>query len=252
MEDTAMGSAQEAPTMSFGQRLSGIFFEPTRTFTDIDKKTTWIGIFVIMAILGIVTAYAMMSHLDTEAMVRQQMAARNMSEEQINQAVAAQQQSPLMRNLKYLGVVVAPVAQIVSYLVIAGVFLLVFVLMGAPLTFKKAFAVTIWGMSPAGIVMSILSVALIYIKNPSTIDVNQGVVMSNLGGLVNSKSNPVLASLLGSIDIFSFWTIVLLSIGFAAISQKKLTPKKAAVGVVILWVIFVLGKAGWRAIFPVA
>ena len=251
MEDTAKDSAQEAPTMSFGQRLSGIFFEPTKTFMDIDRKATWIGIFIIMAILGMVLAYVMMSHMDTEALVRQQMAARNMSEDQINQAVAAQQSSPLMRNLKYLGLIVAPIAQIVSYLVIAGVFLLVFVLMGAQLNFKKAFAVTIWGMSPAGIVMSILSIVLIFIKKPETINMTQGVVMSNLGGLVDSKAHPVIASLLGSIDIFSLWSIVLLSIGFAVISKKKLTTKKAAVGVVILWAIFVLGKAGWRAIFPV-
>jgi hypothetical protein len=250
MEDTAMDSTQEAPTMSFGQRLSGIFFEPTKTFMDIDRKATWIGIFLIMAILGMVLAYSMMSHMDTEALMRQQMAARNMSEEQINQAVAAQQQSSIMRNLKYLGVIIAPIAQTVSYLVMAGVFLLVFVLMGTPLTFKKTLSVTIWGTSPAGIVMSILTIALIYIKNPETIDMTQGVVMSNLGPLVNSKTNPVLASLLGSLDIFSLWSIVMLSIGFAAISRKKLTPKKAAVGVVILWVVFVLGKAGWRAIFP--
>lgn len=250
MEDTATGSTQEAATMSFGQRLTGIFFEPTKTFMDIDRKATWVGVFIIVAILGMVLAYTMMSRMDTETLLRQQMTARNMSEEQINQAVAAQQQSPIMRNLKYLGVVVAPIAQIVSYLVMAGVFLLVFVLMGAQLTFKKSLAVTIWGMFPAGIVMSILSIALIYIKNPETIDVTKGVVMSNLGGLVDSKANPVLASLLGSIDIFSFWSIVLLSIGFAAISARKLTPKKAAVGIVILWVIFVLGKAGWRAVFP--
>ncbi len=250
MEDIAMDSIPEAPTMSFGQRLTGIFFEPSRTFKDIDRKATWIGIFIIVAILGIAVAYVMMSHLDTEALLRQQMAARNMSQEQINQAIAAQQGSPIIRNLKYLGVVFAPVAQIVSYLVIAGVFLLVFVLMGAQLTFKKALAVTIWGMAPAGIVMSILSIALIYIKNPTTFDPYQGIVMSNLGGLVDGKTHPILASLLGSIDLFSFWSIVLLSLGFAAISNRKLTTRKAAVGVVLLWAIFVLGKMGWRAIFP--
>jgi len=250
MEDIAMGVTQEAPQMSFFQRLTGIFFEPTKTFEDINRKTTWIGIFIIMAILGMVVAYVMVSHIDTMAMMRQQLEGRNMSEAQINAAIEAQQGSSLVKYLMYAGVVVAPIAQILMYLIIAGVFLLIFVMMGAPLTFKKTLAVTIWGMSPAAIVMSVLSVVLIYIKNPDSIDMAQGVVMSNLGPLVNSKASPFLNSVLGSIDLFSIWTIVMLSIGLAAISGRKLTIQKAGIGVVIPWVLYVLGKSGFRMIFP--
>jgi hypothetical protein len=250
MEDTAMGVTGEAPQMSFFQRLTGIFFEPTKTFEDIDRKATWIGIFIIMAILGMVVAYVMVSHIDTAAMMRQQMEAKGMTEAQISTAIEAQQGSSLVKYLMYLGVIIAPIAQIATYLIIAALFLLIFMMMGAPLTFKKTLAVTIWGMSPAGIVMSVLSVVLIYIKNPDSVDMAQGVVMSNLGPLVNSKANPFLHSVLGSIDLFSFWIIVMLSIGLAAISGRKLTAKKAAIGVVILWVLYVLGKSGIRMIFP--
>jgi hypothetical protein len=42
----------------------------------------------------------------------------------------------------------------------------------------------------------------------------------------------------------------MLSIGLAAISGRKLTTKKAAIGILILWVLFVLGKSGFRMIFP--
>jgi hypothetical protein len=250
MEDTAKGVAEEAPQMSFFQRLTGIFFEPKKTFEDINRKATWIGIFIIMAILGIVVAYAMVSHIDPVAMMRQQMEARNMTEAQINAAIEAQQNNPLVKNLMYLGVVVAPIAQIVAYLIMAGVFLLIFMLMGAPLSFKKTLAVTIWGGAPPGIVMSVLSVVLIYVKNPENINAAQGIVMSNLGPLVDSKASPFLNSVLASIDLFSLWTIVMLSIGLAAISGRKLTTKKAAIGILILWVLFVLGKSGFRMIFP--
>jgi hypothetical protein len=250
MEDTAMDATGEAPQMSFFQRLTGIFFEPTKTFQDIDRKPTWIGIFIILAILGMAVAYAMVSHMDTIAMMRQQLEARNMSEAQINAAIEAQQGNALIQNLMYLGVAVAPIAQLVAYLVIAGVFLLIFMMMGAPLTFRKTLAASIWGMAPPGIVMSVLSIVLIYIKNPDNIDASQGVVMSNLGPLVNSKASPFLHSVLASIDLFTFWTIVLLSIGLAVISNRKLTTKKAALGVVILWALYVLGKSGFRMIFP--
>jgi hypothetical protein len=252
MDDIAKGVNEEQPQMSFVQRLTGMFFEPTKTFADIDRKATWIGIFIIMAILGIVVAYVLMSHVDLTAMMRQQMEAKNMSEDQINAAMEVQQQNPIMKNLRYVSVVVAPIAQIVMYIVIAALLLLLFVLMGAPLTFKKTLAVTIWGMSPAGIVTSILMIVLIYVKNPADMSAAQDIVMSNLGPLVNAKTNPFLHSVLNSIDIFSFWTIALLSIGFAAISKGKLTTKKAATGVLILWIVYVLGKSAYRMIFPVA
>ena len=63
------------------------------------------------------------------------------------------------------------------------------------------------------------------------------------------KAHPALASLLGSIDIFSAWSIALLAIGFSVISRQKLTVKSAALGVMIPWLIWVLGKAGFAALF---
>lgn len=249
MEENAAEMIAEAPQMSFFQRLAGAFFEPTKTFADIDRKPSWIAMFIIMALLGMVAAYVATSHIDTEALMRQKLAAQNMTEEQINSTVAAQQQNPILKNLKYVGLVVAPIAQLLAYLFVAAVFLLLFVLMGSPTTFKKTLAVTVWGMSPPGIVLTLLTILIIYVKNPESLDVSQGVVMSNLGSLVDAKANPVLGSLLGSVDLFSIWTIVLLAIGFAAISSKKMTTKKAAIGIVILWLIYVLGKAGVRAIW---
>ena len=61
------------------------------------------------------------------------------------------------------------------------------------------------------------------------------------------RDQKALHSLLGSLDIFSFWTIALLSIGFAAAARVK---KGQAAGVIVaLWAVFILGKAGFAAIF---
>jgi hypothetical protein len=70
-----------------------------------------------------------------------------------------------------------------------------------------------------------------------------GVLVGNLGTLVNSKAHPFMASIAGSIDIFSFWQMALLAIGIAAISERKLTVKKSGIGVVSLWAVYVLGKS---------
>jgi hypothetical protein len=244
MEDNAMDAGAEAPQMTFFQRLGSIFFEPSKTFADINRKPSWLGIFLIIAILSTIVAYVMVSHLDLETMMRAQMAGRNLTEEQVNAAMS----SPFVKYSMYFGVVVAPIGQLVAFLAIAGIFLLLYIMMGTPLTYKKSLAVTAWGMSPPAMLYTILTVILVYAKNMMITDPNEGIVMSNLGILVDKKANPVLGSLLTSIDLFTIWTIVLLSIGFAAISSKKMTTKKAAIGVVILWLLVVLGKAGYKAI----
>ncbi len=56
----------------------------------------------------------------------------------------------------------------------------------------------------------------------------------------------VLFSLLGSLDIFTIWTIVLMIIGFAALS--RLSRAKSAAMVISLWLMAVLFKVGGAAI----
>lgn len=254
MEDNSKTSevlSEETPQLSFTQRLTGIFFEPGKTFADINRKPSWLGIFLLMSVFTLALAYVSAARVDPEVAIRKALEASpfQLSEEQKEQAIqqgVARQRNPLY---KYGTPLVAPVFVLILYAIIAGLFLLIFVLMGAPLTFKKSYAVTMWGLAPPGIIQQILGIVLLYIKDPNTVDITQGVVMSHLGGLVDSKAQPVLGSLLSSIDLFSFWSIVLLAIGFAAISAKKLTTKKAAVGIVIIWALYVLGKMGFRAFF---
>lgn len=248
---TAAVSPEEVPQMGFFDRLTGVFFEPTKTFADINRKATWLGIFLIMAVLTMAVAYTTSIRTDPELTMRQALDASpiKLSEEQKEQALQAQlarQQNPIYR---YGSLLAAPIMNLIFYLIMAGIFLLLFVLMGAPLNFKKSLSVTIWALAPPAIIATILTIILLFVKDPNSIDLMQGVVMSNLGWLIDRKAHPVLASLLASIDLFSIWSIALLAIGFAAISDKKLTVKKAATGVIILWVIYVLGKMGYRAIF---
>jgi hypothetical protein len=70
---------------------------------------------------------------------------------------------------------------------------------------------------------------------------------SSLGILVDRHANPVLHSLLGSIDVFSVWIFALLVIGFGIAAK---VPRKKAAGLIGgLWAIYVLGKAGLAALF---
>ena len=243
--------AQEAPRMNFFERLLGMFFEPEKTFQDVNRKGAWLGVFLIVAVLVSGASFAAASRVDQETYMRaslqQNPMTKNMPEEQI-QKIVEQSKSPMQR---YIGAAFTPVFMIIVYLVLAGVFLLVFVIMGVTLTFKKSLAVTIWAMAPPAIVVTILGIIFIFVKDPDTLDLFDVTknVASNLGLLVSNKEQPVLHSLLSSIDLFSFWTIFLLAVGFSTVSNQKLTKGKAALGIVMLWGAYVLAKLGFVAMF---
>lgn len=238
--------------MNFAQRLAGIYFEPTKTFADINRKGSWLGIFIIVSILAMGMSYAITTRIDRETRIRKglEMSPIKLSEEQKEAAAKAALERP-PGIMERFGFIFAPITILIVYAILAAVFLLVFVLMGGGLTFKKTWTVSFWAMGPPGIIMSLLSIVLMYVKDPEKLDIDPASnVTSNLGVLIaDQKAHPVIASLLSSIDVFSFWNIALLSIGFAALSDGKLTTKKSATGVLILWAIWVLGKAGWKAIF---
>lgn len=244
------GPGEAAPTMSFFQRLIGVYFEPRKTYDDISRKPSWLGIWIIASILAIGMNYVLTTRVDHETLMRKSLAmnpmTKNLPEEQI-QTIVSQPQGAFAR---YSQMIFAPVGVLLVYILIAAVFLLLFVLMGANISFKKSLAATFWGMGPPGIIGGIFAIIVMYLKDPVDVEVNPVAnVVSNFGLLVAEKEHPVLNSLLSSIDVFSAWTIFLLSLSFAALSGSSMTVKKAATGVLIMWALWVAGKAAYFAIF---
>jgi hypothetical protein len=145
--------------------------------------------------------------------------------------------------------VVGPIVIVVIALAIAGVLLLVCKMMGASLGFKQMFAIASYAMLP-GLISSILTIIVIFIKNPEDFNL-QNPLAFNLGAFLEPppNSSKALYSLATSIDLFSFWTILLLAVGIS-VAARKFPFSKALVAVVMSWVLLVLVKAGWAGLNP--
>jgi Yip1 domain len=245
--DTATAAPNENPEVPasglFG-RLSAIFFEPGKVFEEIKRRPTWLGIFVVLALVAIAGQYVAVTRVDYETYMRQAFAkspfTKNMPEDQIQQILSR----PRSAFQKYMQVTLAPVIPLIISLVFAAVFLLAFVLMGASLTYRKALAVTFWAMAPPGIILTLLAIVFMLVKEPDSLDVIDITrnVASNPAMAVDEKTNPILHSLLDRIDLFSFWTIYLLCLGFATVAEIKLGKAAAVIGV--LWVLYALVRVG--------
>jgi hypothetical protein len=232
--------------MSEGARLLNVFVEPRPAFEDIAARPGW---WVPMTlIVACVLAYmlAFSSHVGWERYMRQQFEssprAQNMSPEERERAIEMQ--------VKFgapIGTAVAVLAQPVVMLVTAGVLLFVFTnVLSSTLKFRQVFGVVSYASLPQIVGLGAATLVM-FLKDPSDFDLKNPAGF-NLGFYLNPHSVPAwLVSLGNSIDVFSFWVILLLATGLAVAARK---PWKTALGGVLApWAVLVLLKVGWAAIF---
>src|SRR5262249_43542102 len=124
----------------------------------------------------------------------------------------------------------------------------------AKTTFKKIFSVVTWTFASVSAISLIVTIAALFVidtSNMSTLEPQRwaSVVPTNLAALLD-PSSPVMRALLSSIDIFTIWRLILMSIGLAAIAgSRKITSGKTGTIVFGVWVIGVLFGVAVAAAF---
>jgi hypothetical protein len=135
----------------------------------------------------------------------------------------------------------------VFYLLTAAVYLLIFRFMyGAELTYKQSLSATLWSFLAVGLISTPLLVMVFFLKGDWNLDPGK-VLQANLGVLVPSTAPKWLTALATSLDFFSIWTMALLAAGYGVLSRRKLSG--ALAGVMAPWLIYVVLKVGFTALF---
>ena len=240
--DPSIAPPAAAPKNSF-QRIAGVLFAPAQTFQDIARRPDIIVPLLFILVIGYITAFFFIPRMDWDAVTSAQEEAirkqnPNMSDEDM--ARMGKFASTAGKIMGWVG----PLLGVIWYVILAGVLLLAFRMMGGEGTFKQAFSTVLYSWVPMvinGVILTIVAVAR------GKIDPTQmaTLVKSNPAFLVDMKEQTVLFSLLSNFDIFTIWLLVLLIIGFAAVS--KFSKAKSAMIVLSLWVIFIVIKLGFAA-----
>jgi len=233
-----------APTKNTLQRIAGVLFAPAETFEDIARKPNILGPLLIIVLLGYVSTFFIVQRMDWNAVMEAQMDAMkkqnpNMSQQDFDRV--AKVSSAMGKVIGWI----SPLMGVVWYVILAGVLLLAFRMTGGEGNFQQALSTTLYAWMPLlinGIILTIVIIAR------GSVDPTQmaTVLKSNPAFLVDMKEHAVLFSLLSTFDIFTIWTIILLIIGFAAVSKSS--KAKSAAIVISLWVVFILIKIGFAAI----
>jgi len=167
--------------MSGFSRLTGVVFEPTKTFEDIARRPTFLLPLALVVVFGLVFFAVFSYRVGWERTIRTKME----SSSQTQQLSAEQREKQIEVGAKvasigvYAGVILGTPA---IDLAIAGVLLgLAAGMMSAPITFKQVFAVVCWSNVVTAISMT-LAVVVMFLKNPEDFDLNNPL-MFNLGAL---------------------------------------------------------------------
>ena len=229
-------------------RLTGVFFEPSKTFADIAQRPTWIIPMLIVLLSGMGVMTAISQHIGWERITRQQLETNTMTQrltpEQKEEAVARSVKFGAMQG--YAGVILGvPIADVIIAAVLLGI---AGGIMSGGMRFKQVFAVVCYSGLP-GVISAILTIVVIFLKNPDDFNY-QNALAFNVGAFLDpNATSKFVYSLAGSLDLFVIWTILLMATGLKAAAGKKLTFTGALVAVVAPWAVVVLGKAAMAGMF---
>ena len=237
-----------AETMTTAETISNIFFEPARTFEALRARPRFL-IAGIITMLAFTTFYILfVQRLGAENIARAQIEARapDMPPEQMEQALSIQRK-PIVQAISYASF---PIVFAIIFAAGAGLYLLGTMAMAKSMSYKQALSVWVYSSMPPIVISSLLSILLLFLKSKDDIDLagaNQGLARANLALLVNPKEQPVLATMLGSFDLFQFYGLFLAAIGLRKIARLS---SGAAWGIVIaIWLVGVLVRIGMSAAF---
>jgi Yip1 domain len=239
-------ASEPAPANSFS-RIFGVLFSPTPTFASIAERPTWI-LPVLLSSLIFIGVVGVFSARGGWPSFFQKQDAKSSRFQQLSQE---QQDQALERQVKFgppFGYVEGVILPVLSVVIVAAVYLLLFRLAaGAEIPFGTAMGIVSYAWVPL-MIHGLLSILILFLKDPATVDL-QNLVASNPGALLGDDAAKWLVALLGSIDIFTIWSLVLMAMGFRATNPKKIAFGKALGIVLSAWVFLVILKVGAAAIF---
>jgi hypothetical protein len=235
------------PEISPLGRIFGVLFSPGATFADIARAPRWIAPILVLTVLSLCVSFALMRRVDWPTFLEKKMS-QSSRWEQLSDAQKKQQLEMAEKIVPYQSYAIGLLAPVVAALIIGGVYCGAFNLfLSARVKFKTAFAITAHALM-IGIVSSPLILIVSLLKRPGEVD-PEHLLASNIGEFLSSDTPKWLLKIADSLDIFSFWLMALLAIGFAAANPKKIS-KGGAFGVVLgVWAVWVLVKVCWAAIF---
>jgi hypothetical protein len=249
MAAAAVVPPQETSPLTEAQRLADVFIAPSKTFTDLRRNASWWAPFLITAVVSLLFVYVVDQKIGFRKVAENQIQSQPKQAERMEQMPAGQRQKAMEQQVTFTRIFsyLFPLFMLGWYALVAAVLLATLKFgLSAEVKYKTLFALVFYASLP-GLVKSVLAILSIVAGVSSDAFTFQNPVATNPGYFIDHAANPVLAALLTSFDVFTFWVLAVTAIGITCISKVK---AGAAFAVVFGWfaVLVVIG-VGFAAAF---
>src|SRR5215217_6115250 len=227
--------------MSTAETLTGIFFEPSRTFEALRSRPRFlVAGLILLAVACIVTA-VLFTRVDMGQFIRDQME-RSPRAAQLTE----QQKEMQVRIGKTLAMVVIPVWVPIMIAGGSALYLLLTMAFGGSITYKKSLAVWTYSSLPPSLLGALIAILVLFLKSPESIDPER-MVATNPAALLGEDASRVLVAILSQFDLLRFFGLFLAALGLRKVA--KISSGQAWGVVLTLWLIGALLRIGQAALF---
>jgi hypothetical protein len=245
------------PPMSAVEKLTGIFYQPTRVFRNLRAHPRWLAAFIVIVLLNIVYTAAFVQRLTPERIVGYTMdkleespikpPPDRMAEARDNALQQAKQPIQRVQSALKTFVGIFVLGAFVSALYLLGV-----MIFGGRINYWQALAVYFYASLPVVVIQKLVSLLILYLKDPDDIHPILGqetLLHDNLGVLFNPADHPVLFVAASVIGFLSFYGLWLRAKGLQN-GGEKVSSTAAWGAALLVWGLYVLFGLGLTALFP--
>lgn len=228
-------------------RLVGALFNPRQTFQSVAQKPDWVPPILLILLVNVLLVASFTYRVGWRGTVEKQLA----KTPAYAQMTPLQQQQAVDRFARlapiggYIGSTVGTVLVLLCIaLVLLGAFNIIF---GTTIKFRQSFSIASYAFIPT-VLKGLLAILIVWVRAPEGINL-QNMVMSNVGAFLPSAV-PLWLQTLGSLlDVFVFWTLALLAIGYVSADRsRKLRFGSSLAVVVAIWFVYLFIMVGVSAI----
>jgi hypothetical protein len=224
MANTSVPTGASPAPKSLVARFIGIITAPRATYESVVAHPKWFGMLATVAVgLALLIGGFLLTKVGQEAWLDAAMNSPFSGQVSDQQIQGMEKMAPF---IGYITVAYMLVVMPIFMVIISGILYAIFnAAMGGNATFKQVFTVAVHA-GPVGVLSQLFTVPLNYFRGTMTSATTLAVLLP----MLDDKS--FLAKLLGMIDLFLIWQLIVLSMGLAVLYRRRTQPIATALLVV--------------------
>lgn len=233
MTSSSVQAGDTGPAPGLVSRFFGIFTSPRATYEAVVARPAWFGMLALTTVaMALLVGGFLFTHVGQEAWLE------SASDSPLSGPVSDEQYQGMQKMAGYVGYITAASMLVMVPLfstVIAGLLFAVFNAgLGGDASYQQILAVVVH-TGPLGLLAQLFALPLNYLRGTMSSS-------SSLGALTQSilDDGSFLARLLGMIDLFVIWQLIVLSMGLAVLYRRRTQPIATSLLVVYLVIAIII------------